>query len=150
MVNSGIHNRRQASVPNPPPSKPMPDPCIAMLTDQVATFLDKIEYLRQRLSDPDDSSSESDDKGEAEVTGTLTHPDLVIALYVMAIVFPGVAWPKPRLLAAIVDLNLMIDCKWVVAHEIGSEWGADAPHPIFPSLTCWSTNPDLKGGQVTA
>ncbi|KAJ9088805.1 hypothetical protein DSO57_1019528 [Entomophthora muscae] len=79
---------------------------------------------------------------------------------VMAIVFPGVAWPKrrhpgkpnlkPRLLAAIVDLNLTIDCKWVVAWEIGSKWGADAPRPIFPSLTCWSTNPDLKGGQVTA
>ncbi|KAJ9068469.1 hypothetical protein DSO57_1028306 [Entomophthora muscae] len=80
---------------------------------------------------------------------------------VMAIVFLGVAWskprhpgkpgPKPRLLAAIVDLNLKIDHKWVVAQEIGSEWGA-MPHsdPIFPSLTCWSTNPDLKGGQVTA
>ncbi|KAJ9050672.1 hypothetical protein DSO57_1012431 [Entomophthora muscae] len=64
----------------------------------------------------------------------------------MAIVFPGVAWPKrrhpgkpspkPRLLAAIVDLNLMIDHKWVVAQEIGSKWGADAPYLIFPSLTC--------------
>ncbi|KAJ9062529.1 hypothetical protein DSO57_1009874 [Entomophthora muscae] len=79
---------------------------------------------------------------------------------IMAIVFPGVAWPKrhhlgkPNLklcpLAAIVDLNLTIDCKWVVVQEIGSKWGADAPHPISPSLTCWSTNPDLKGGQVTA
>ncbi|KAJ9056638.1 hypothetical protein DSO57_1030908 [Entomophthora muscae] len=79
---------------------------------------------------------------------------------VTAIVFPGVAWPKrchlgkpgpkPRPLAVIVDLNLTIDCKWVVAQEIGSEWGADAPRPMFPSLTCWSTNPDLKGGQVTA
>ncbi|KAJ9056351.1 hypothetical protein DSO57_1034046 [Entomophthora muscae] len=79
---------------------------------------------------------------------------------VMAIVFPGVAQPKrchlrksspkPHLLAAIVDLNLKIDHKWVVAQEIGSKWGADAPHPIFPSLTCWSKNPDLKGGQVTA
>ncbi|KAJ9081135.1 hypothetical protein DSO57_1017841 [Entomophthora muscae] len=76
---------------------------------------------------------------------------------VMAIVFPGVAWPKcrhlgkpnpkPSPLAAIVDLNLTINCKWVVAQEIGSEWGTDAPHPIFPSLTCWSKNPDLKGGQ---
>ncbi|KAJ9072723.1 hypothetical protein DSO57_1024344 [Entomophthora muscae] len=76
----------------------------------------------------------------------------------MAIVFPGVAWPKrrhlgkpspkPRLLAAIVDLNLTINCKWVVAQEIGSEWGADAPRPIFPFMTCWSTNPDLKGGQT--
>ncbi|KAJ9079766.1 hypothetical protein DSO57_1032109 [Entomophthora muscae] len=79
---------------------------------------------------------------------------------IMAIVFPGVAQPKrrhlgkpgpkPRLLAAIVDLNLSVDCKWVVAQEIGSEWGVDAPRLIFPSLTCWSTNPDLKGGQVTA
>ncbi|KAJ9086034.1 hypothetical protein DSO57_1008263 [Entomophthora muscae] len=79
---------------------------------------------------------------------------------VMAIVFPDVAWPKrrhpgkpnpkPRLLAAIVDLNLTINCKWVVAQEIRSKWGADASHPIFLSLTCWSTNPDLKGGQVTA
>ncbi|KAJ9060329.1 hypothetical protein DSO57_1031928 [Entomophthora muscae] len=78
----------------------------------------------------------------------------------MAIVFLGVARPKhrhpgkpspkPRPLAAIVDLNLTIDHKWVVAQEIGSKWGADAPHPIFPFLTCWSTNPDLKGGQVTA
>ncbi|KAJ9048216.1 hypothetical protein DSO57_1037280 [Entomophthora muscae] len=75
----------------------------------------------------------------------------------MAIVFPGVArpkrchpgkpGPKPRPLAVIVDLNLTINHKWVVVREIGSEWGADAPHPIFPSLTCWSTNPDLKGGQ---
>ncbi|KAJ9064240.1 hypothetical protein DSO57_1032525 [Entomophthora muscae] len=50
---------------------------------------------------------------------------------VKAIVFLGVAWPKrrhlgkpglkPRPLAAIVDLNLTIDCKWVVAQEIGSE-----------------------------
>ncbi|KAJ9088721.1 hypothetical protein DSO57_1020388 [Entomophthora muscae] len=79
---------------------------------------------------------------------------------VMAIVFPGVDQPKrchpgkpglkPCPLAVIIDLNLMIDCKWVVAQEIGSEWGADAPHPIFSSLTCWSTNPDLKRGQVTA
>ncbi|KAJ9081707.1 hypothetical protein DSO57_1011955 [Entomophthora muscae] len=79
---------------------------------------------------------------------------------VMAIVFMGVACPKrchlgkpnpkPRLLAAIVDLNLTIDHKWVVAQKIGSKWGADAPRPISPSLTCWSTNPDLKGGQVTA
>ncbi|KAJ9068263.1 hypothetical protein DSO57_1030491 [Entomophthora muscae] len=78
---------------------------------------------------------------------------------VMAIVFPGVACPKrchpgkpslkPRLLVAIVDLNLMINCKRVVAQEIGSKWGMDAPRPIFPSLTCQSTNPDLKGGQVT-
>ncbi|KAJ9067032.1 hypothetical protein DSO57_1003735 [Entomophthora muscae] len=55
---------------------------------------------------------------------------------VIAIVFPGVArpkcchpgkpGPKPRLLAVI----------WVAAQEIGSKWGADAPHPIFPSLTC--------------
>ncbi|KAJ9067922.1 hypothetical protein DSO57_1034025 [Entomophthora muscae] len=77
---------------------------------------------------------------------------------VTAIVFPGVAQlkrhhprkpgPKPRLLVAIVDLNLTIDCKWVVAQEIGSKWGADAPRPIFPSLTCWSTNPDLKEGQM--
>ncbi|KAJ9066267.1 hypothetical protein DSO57_1011373 [Entomophthora muscae] len=75
---------------------------------------------------------------------------------VMAIVFPGVAWPKrlhpgkpgpkPHLLAEIIELNLIINYKWVVAQEIGSKWGADAPHPIFPSLTCWSTNPDLKGG----
>ncbi|KAJ9060418.1 hypothetical protein DSO57_1031129 [Entomophthora muscae] len=79
---------------------------------------------------------------------------------VMAIVFPGVAWPKrrhlgkpgpkPQPLAEIIDLNLTINHKWVVAWEIGSEWGADTPHPILPSLTCWSTNPDLKGGQVTA
>ncbi|KAJ9081965.1 hypothetical protein DSO57_1009187 [Entomophthora muscae] len=79
---------------------------------------------------------------------------------VMAIVFPGVARPKrrhpgkpspkPRPLAVIVDLNLTIDCKWVMAHEIGSKWGADAPRLIFPFLTCCSTNPDLKGGQVTA
>ncbi|KAJ9054434.1 hypothetical protein DSO57_1014664 [Entomophthora muscae] len=79
---------------------------------------------------------------------------------VMVIVFPGMAQPKcrhlgkpspkPCLLAAIVDLNLTIDCKWVVAQKIGSKWGADAPRPIFPSLTCCSTNPDLKGGQVTA
>ncbi|KAJ9077089.1 hypothetical protein DSO57_1020070 [Entomophthora muscae] len=78
----------------------------------------------------------------------------------MAIVFPGVARPKrchlgksslkPHPLAAIVDLNLTINQKWVVAQEIGSEWGENAPHPIFPSLTCWSTNPDLKGGQVAA
>ncbi|KAJ9080920.1 hypothetical protein DSO57_1039830 [Entomophthora muscae] len=68
----------------------------------------------------------------------------------MAIVFLGVAQPKPHPLAAIVDLNLMINHKWVVAREIGSEWGVDAPRPIFPSLTCWSQNPDLKGGQVTA
>ncbi|KAJ9081109.1 hypothetical protein DSO57_1018267 [Entomophthora muscae] len=64
---------------------------------------------------------------------------------VMSIVFPGVARPKrchpgkpspkPRPLAAIIDLNLTIDCKWVVAQEIGSEWGVDAPHPIFSSLT---------------
>ncbi|KAJ9071477.1 hypothetical protein DSO57_1036530 [Entomophthora muscae] len=73
----------------------------------------------------------------------------------MAIVLPGVAWPKcrhpgkPGPLAAIVDSNLTIGCKWVVAQEIGSEWGADAPRPISPSLTCWSTNPDLKGGQET-
>ncbi|KAJ9057006.1 hypothetical protein DSO57_1026587 [Entomophthora muscae] len=79
---------------------------------------------------------------------------------VMAIVFSGVAQPKrrhpgkpgpkPCLLAAIIDLNLTINCKWVVAREIGSKWSADAPHPIFPPLTCWSTNPDLKGGHVTA
>ncbi|KAJ9082880.1 hypothetical protein DSO57_1000864 [Entomophthora muscae] len=66
----------------------------------------------------------------------------------MAIVFLGVARPKrrhpgkpdpkPCPLVVIIDLNLMIDHKWVVAQEIGSEWGADAPHPIFPSLTCWS------------
>ncbi|KAJ9076958.1 hypothetical protein DSO57_1021299 [Entomophthora muscae] len=58
----------------------------------------------------------------------------------MAIVFPGVAQPKrchpgkpspkPRPLAAIVDLNLMIDHKWVVAREIGSRWCTDAPRPI--------------------
>ncbi|KAJ9076358.1 hypothetical protein DSO57_1027068 [Entomophthora muscae] len=87
-------------------------------------------------------------------------PRLPKLLSVMAIVFPGVARPKrhhpgkpglkPRPLVAIVDLNLTIDHKWVVAQEIGSEWGADAPRPIFPFLTCWSTNPDLKGGQVTA
>ncbi|KAJ9079342.1 hypothetical protein DSO57_1036326 [Entomophthora muscae] len=75
----------------------------------------------------------------------------------MAIVLLGVAWPKrchlekpglkPRLLAAIIDLNLTIDHKWVVSREIGSKWDVDAPRPIFPSLTCWSTNPDLKGGQ---
>ncbi|KAJ9081453.1 hypothetical protein DSO57_1014537 [Entomophthora muscae] len=53
----------------------MPDPCIVMLTDQVATLQVNIEYLRQRLSDPDDYSSESDGKGEAEVTGTPTHFD---------------------------------------------------------------------------
>ncbi|KAJ9057295.1 hypothetical protein DSO57_1024055, partial [Entomophthora muscae] len=74
-----------------------------------------------------------------------------------AIVFPGVAQPKrrhpgkpgpkPRPLVAIVDLNLTIDHKWVVAQEIGSKWGADTPCSIFSSLTCWSTNPDLKGGQ---
>ncbi|KAJ9065530.1 hypothetical protein DSO57_1018546 [Entomophthora muscae] len=62
---------------------------------------------------------------------------------VMAIVFPGVAQPKrrhlgkpgpkPCPLAAILDLNLTIDCKWVVAREIGSKWGADAPHPIVPT-----------------
>ncbi|KAJ9057375.1 hypothetical protein DSO57_1023366 [Entomophthora muscae] len=79
---------------------------------------------------------------------------------VMAIVFPGADWPKrhhpgkpglkPRPLAVIVDLDLTINCKWVVAQEIGSKWGADAPRPIFPSLTCWSTNPDLKRDQVTA
>ncbi|KAJ9089408.1 hypothetical protein DSO57_1013347 [Entomophthora muscae] len=79
---------------------------------------------------------------------------------VMAIVFPGVAWPKlchpgkpspkPCLLAVIVDLNLTIDCKWVEAQEIGSKWGADAPRPIFPFLTCFSTNPDLKEGQIAA
>ncbi|KAJ9076957.1 hypothetical protein DSO57_1021298 [Entomophthora muscae] len=50
---------------------------------------------------------------------------------VMAIVFPGVArpkcrhpgkpGPKPRPLAAIIDLNLTIDHKWVVAQEIGSK-----------------------------
>ncbi|KAJ9082862.1 hypothetical protein DSO57_1000847 [Entomophthora muscae] len=50
---------------------------------------------------------------------------------VMAIVFPGVAQPKrchlgkpnlkSHLLAAIVDLNLTINCKWVVAQKIGSE-----------------------------
>ncbi|KAJ9051062.1 hypothetical protein DSO57_1008325 [Entomophthora muscae] len=78
----------------------------------------------------------------------------------MAVVFLGVAQPKrrhtgkpgpkPRLVAAIEDLNLTINHKWVVAQEIGSKWGADAPHPIFPSLTCWLTNPDLKGGQQPA
>ncbi|KAJ9074803.1 hypothetical protein DSO57_1002650 [Entomophthora muscae] len=46
-----------------------------MITDQVATLQGKIEYLRQHLFDPDDSSSESDGKGEAEVTGTPTHLD---------------------------------------------------------------------------
>ncbi|KAJ9067378.1 hypothetical protein DSO57_1000287 [Entomophthora muscae] len=76
---------------------------------------------------------------------------------VMAMVFPGVArpkhchlgksGPKPRPLGAILDLNLKIHHKWVVAQEIGSKWCVDAPHPIFPSLTFWSTNPDLKGGQ---
>ncbi|KAJ9076574.1 hypothetical protein DSO57_1024689 [Entomophthora muscae] len=78
----------------------------------------------------------------------------------MAIVFLGVArpkrrhlgkpGPKPCLLAAIIDLNLTIDHKWVVAQKIGSKWGVDVPRPIFSFLTFWSTNPDLKGGQVTA
>ncbi|KAJ9078629.1 hypothetical protein DSO57_1004893 [Entomophthora muscae] len=65
---------------------------------------------------------------------------------VMAIIFPGVTQPKcchlgkpgpkPCPLASIVDLNLTINCKWVVAQDIGSKWGADAPRPIFSSLTC--------------
>ncbi|KAJ9085324.1 hypothetical protein DSO57_1039798 [Entomophthora muscae] len=85
---------------------------------------------------------------------------IISTVFVMAIVFPGVAQPKryhpgkpglkPCPLAVIVDLNLTINHKWVVARKIGSEWGTDAPRQNFPSLTCWSTNPDLKGGQVTA
>ncbi|KAJ9051454.1 hypothetical protein DSO57_1004536 [Entomophthora muscae] len=57
------------------------------------------------------------------------------------LVFPGVARPKrhqpgkpsqkPHLLAAIVDLNLIINCKWVMAHKIESEQSNDA-HIQFP------------------
>ncbi|KAJ9080787.1 hypothetical protein DSO57_1021192 [Entomophthora muscae] len=68
----------------------------------------------------------------------------------MAIVFSGKPSPKHRLLVVIVYLNLTIDCKWLEAQKIGSKWGADAPRLIFPFLTCCSTNPDLKGGQVPA
>ncbi|KAJ9058306.1 hypothetical protein DSO57_1013791 [Entomophthora muscae] len=65
------NTQRQSSVLNPPPVDPMPSPCIALLTNQVATLQGEIEYLRQRFSDPDDFSSDSDGKREAEVTGTL-------------------------------------------------------------------------------
>ncbi|KAJ9057447.1 hypothetical protein DSO57_1022509, partial [Entomophthora muscae] len=60
---------------------------------------------------------------------------------------PGKPSPKTCLLAAVVDLNLMINCKWVVAQEIRFKWGTDDPCPNFPSLTCWSSNPDPRGGQ---
>ncbi|KAJ9081609.1 hypothetical protein DSO57_1012936 [Entomophthora muscae] len=45
--------------------------------------------------------------------------------------------PKPCQLVAI----------WVVAQKIESEWGAYALCSIFPKITCWSSNPDLQGGQ---
>lgn len=65
--------QRQASVQNPPPVEPMPDPCIASLTDQVATLRGEIKYLRQRLSNSEDLSSESEDEEEGEVVNTHAH-----------------------------------------------------------------------------
>ncbi|KAJ9075700.1 hypothetical protein DSO57_1033452 [Entomophthora muscae] len=49
----------------------MPDPSIASLTDQVATLQGEIEYLRQRLSNSEDLSSEYEDEGE--VVNTPAH-----------------------------------------------------------------------------
>ncbi|KAJ9066940.1 hypothetical protein DSO57_1004703 [Entomophthora muscae] len=46
------------------------NPCIASLTDQVATMCGKIKYLQQRFSDPDDSSSESSGGEETEILDT--------------------------------------------------------------------------------
>ncbi|KAJ9090524.1 hypothetical protein DSO57_1001495 [Entomophthora muscae] len=63
----------QSSVQNPPPVEPMPDHCISLLTNQVATLQGEIEYLRQRLSNPDDLYSESEGEEEAEVASTPTH-----------------------------------------------------------------------------
>ncbi|KAJ9077920.1 hypothetical protein DSO57_1012085 [Entomophthora muscae] len=65
--------RRQASVQPPPTVKPMPDPCIDSLTNQVATLQGEIEYLRQRLSNSEGLSSESEDEEEGEVVNTPAH-----------------------------------------------------------------------------
>ncbi|KAJ9050850.1 hypothetical protein DSO57_1010400 [Entomophthora muscae] len=51
----------------------MPDPHIASLTDQVATLQGEIKYLRQRLSNSEDLSSESEDEEEGEVVNTPAH-----------------------------------------------------------------------------
>ncbi|KAJ9064556.1 hypothetical protein DSO57_1029417 [Entomophthora muscae] len=58
---------------NPPPVEHMPDPYIALLTNQVDTLQGEIKYLRQHLSNPDNLSSESEGEGEAEVTSTPAH-----------------------------------------------------------------------------
>lgn len=57
----------------PPPVEPMPDSCIASLTYQVATLQGEIKYLRQRLSNSEDLSSESEDKEEGEAVNTHAH-----------------------------------------------------------------------------
>ncbi|KAJ9073980.1 hypothetical protein DSO57_1010959 [Entomophthora muscae] len=64
-----------AKVWGPPPVESVPVPCITILTDQVVTLQGEIAYLRQRLSDQEDYSSVSDDKGEAETTDVPFHED---------------------------------------------------------------------------
>ncbi|KAJ9058568.1 hypothetical protein DSO57_1011023 [Entomophthora muscae] len=49
----------------------MPDPCIALFTDQVATLQREIKYLRQHLSNPGKFPFESEGEEEAKVTSTL-------------------------------------------------------------------------------
>ncbi|KAJ9084989.1 hypothetical protein DSO57_1018578 [Entomophthora muscae] len=39
---------RQASASNSPTTEPVPNPCITILTDQVATLQGEIAYLHQR------------------------------------------------------------------------------------------------------
>ncbi|KAJ9081281.1 hypothetical protein DSO57_1016300 [Entomophthora muscae] len=50
-------NQCQSSGQNPPPVEPMPDPCIALLTNQVATLQGEIEYLRQNVINIPDTYS---------------------------------------------------------------------------------------------
>ncbi|KAJ9052383.1 hypothetical protein DSO57_1034722 [Entomophthora muscae] len=50
----------------------------------------------------------------------------------MAIVFPFVAWPKPRHLGKPSPKPHPFAAIWVMAQEIGSEWSKDAPSPISP------------------
>ncbi|KAJ9084909.1 hypothetical protein DSO57_1019241 [Entomophthora muscae] len=56
---------------------------------------------------------------------------MVATLTVMAIVFQGVAWPKRRHLGKPGPKPCLLVAIWVVAQEIGSKWGADAPHSIL-------------------
>ncbi|KAJ9086197.1 hypothetical protein DSO57_1006708 [Entomophthora muscae] len=56
----------QTSASNPPTAEPVPNPCITILSDQVATLQAEIAYLHQCLSNQYNSSSEARDNGKEE------------------------------------------------------------------------------------